>query len=270
MSGSIQMLRQDSDLSDEQAALIDIVLRESDRLNQTIRGFLSRHARPQRIATARVDVRQVITDTARLLQNSSELTDAFHEIAVNIPESDVPYHADEGQIRQVVWNLATNGLRAMLNGGQLRLSVQQVLGRGRCGRRGRDWWWRIRASGSRRKSSTASSAVPRRVHLAHRPRAVDRAPHRLATTAAMVKVTSQTGPWHDRDGQAADQRRARDCRALVPTQVMATWNFSANEPGNRSGLSRVLVVDDERSMREVLTIVLKRTVMTCSSRKTAP
>jgi two-component system, NtrC family, sensor histidine kinase PilS len=128
MSGSIQILRHELPLTDEQSQLMDIVLRESDRLNDTIRSFLA-YARPQRSATARVDVRQVITDTATLLQNSSELTEA-HEIAVSVPESDVTYQADEGQIRQVVWNLATNGLRAMPNGGRLRLAVERLEGDG--------------------------------------------------------------------------------------------------------------------------------------------
>jgi signal transduction histidine kinase len=31
------------------------------------------------------------------------------------------YDADEGQIKQIVWNLATNGLRAMPDGGRLQL-----------------------------------------------------------------------------------------------------------------------------------------------------
>jgi signal transduction histidine kinase len=33
------------------------------------------------------------------------------------------YEADEGQISQIVWNLATNGLRAMPDGGRLRLAA---------------------------------------------------------------------------------------------------------------------------------------------------
>jgi signal transduction histidine kinase len=33
------------------------------------------------------------------------------------------FEADENQIKQIVWNLATNGLRAMPSGGQLQLSV---------------------------------------------------------------------------------------------------------------------------------------------------
>ncbi len=121
MSGSIQILRQELPLTSEQSQLMDIVLRESDRLNDTIRSFLA-YARPQRSGASRVDVRQVITDTARLLQNNAELSEA-HEILVDVPEHEAWYDADENQIRQVVWNLATNAIRAMPKGGALKLAV---------------------------------------------------------------------------------------------------------------------------------------------------
>jgi two-component system sensor histidine kinase PilS (NtrC family) len=122
MSGSIQILRQELPLTEEQAQLMDIVMRESERLNETIRSFLA-YARPQRNAAARLDVRNVMTDTATLLQNSSERHDR-HVIVVDVPADPVWCLADESQIRQVAWNLATNGLRAMPNGGDLRLSVE--------------------------------------------------------------------------------------------------------------------------------------------------
>ncbi|HXW04694.1 MAG TPA: ATP-binding protein [Vicinamibacterales bacterium] len=121
MSGSLQILRQELPLSEEQAQLMDIVLRESERLNETIKSFLA-YARPQRSAAARLDVRGVITDTARLLENSSELHDT-HRIAVTVPDAEIWCLADEAQIRQIVWNLATNGLRAMPDGGNLTLSA---------------------------------------------------------------------------------------------------------------------------------------------------
>jgi two-component system sensor histidine kinase PilS (NtrC family) len=124
MSGSIQILRQELPLTEDQSQLMDIVLRESDRLNETIRNFLL-YARPQRLATTRVDVRQVITDTARLLKNNAELS-AAHEIAVDVPDAEAWYEADENQIRQIVWNLATNAVRAMPDGGELRLCVKQT------------------------------------------------------------------------------------------------------------------------------------------------
>jgi two-component system, NtrC family, sensor histidine kinase PilS len=123
MSGSIQILRQELPLTAEQAQLMDIVLRESDRLNNTIRSFLA-YARPQRTGSTRVDVAKIVTDTALLLQNNAELTEA-HEIRVSVPEQGAWYDADENQIRQVVWNLATNGVRAMPRGGSLKLSVAE-------------------------------------------------------------------------------------------------------------------------------------------------
>ena len=120
MSGSIQILRQELPLSAEQEQLMDIVLRESERLNTTISSFLA-YARPQRFAIARLDVRRALNDTALLLRNSAELHDG-HTIDVDVPSNALWYEADEGQIKQIVWNLATNGLRAMPDGGRLRLA----------------------------------------------------------------------------------------------------------------------------------------------------
>jgi len=122
MAGSIQILRDELPLTPDQSQLMDIVLRESDRLNDTIRNFLA-YARPQRATVADMDVRRVITDTARLLENSAEVADTHH-IEVDVPATPIAYRGDEAQIKQIVWNLATNGLRAMTSGGRLRLSVR--------------------------------------------------------------------------------------------------------------------------------------------------
>lgn len=119
MSGSIQILRQELPLSSEQEQLMDIVLRESERLNTTIRSFLA-YARPQRFQIARFDVRRGLNDTALLLRNSADVLES-HQIEVDVPGEELWYEADEGQIKQIVWNLATNGLRAMPHGGRLRL-----------------------------------------------------------------------------------------------------------------------------------------------------
>jgi two-component system sensor histidine kinase PilS (NtrC family) len=126
MSGSIQVLRQELSLSDEQAQLMDIVLRESDRLNDTIRSFLA-YARPQRFAVSRLDLRNVVQDAALLLRNSAEVRDG-HVVDVRVPEGPVWYDADENQIKQIVWNLATNGLKAMAGGGRLLLEVSAEAG----------------------------------------------------------------------------------------------------------------------------------------------
>ena len=122
MAGSIQILRDELPLTEEQLQLMNIVLRESDRLNDTIRSFLA-FARPQRNAMGLLDVGRIVADAATLLQNNAEVTER-HRLVVDVPDEPVTYRADEAQIRQIVWNLATNGLRAMPDGGRLTLAAR--------------------------------------------------------------------------------------------------------------------------------------------------
>jgi two-component system sensor histidine kinase PilS (NtrC family) len=122
MSGSLQVLRAELPLTGDQEQLMDIVLRESDRLNNTIRSFLA-YARPQRATITRFDLAQVVADTARLLRNGSDVRDG-HSVDVDVPAGPVWLEFDENQMRQIVWNLATNGLRAMTAGGRLRLAAE--------------------------------------------------------------------------------------------------------------------------------------------------
>jgi signal transduction histidine kinase len=57
-----------------------------------------------------------------LLRNSTEVEER-HQVEVRLGDDAVMVDADEGQIRQILWNLATNGLRAMPGGGTLGLSA---------------------------------------------------------------------------------------------------------------------------------------------------
>ena len=121
MSGSMQLLKQELPLSGDQAQLMDIVLRESERLNQTIKSFLA-YARPQRFQVQHLDLRTIVQETALLLRNSPEVEER-HNISVQHAPDAVMIDADESQIRQIIWNLATNGLRAMPDSGTLTLSA---------------------------------------------------------------------------------------------------------------------------------------------------
>ena len=121
MSGSMQILRQELKLSTDQEQLMDIVLRESERLNDTIRSFLA-YARPQRVLVQELNLHRVLLETATLLRNSHEVGES-HTIEVRPGSPGVIVQGDENQLRQIVWNLATNGLRAMPHGGTLTLSA---------------------------------------------------------------------------------------------------------------------------------------------------
>jgi two-component system sensor histidine kinase PilS (NtrC family) len=123
MSGSMQILRQELALSSDQAQLMDIVLRESDRLNASLRSLLA-YARPARLEVRQLDLRDIVQDTATLLRNSTEVTER-HIINVEVFEHEVLVEADENHVRQIVWNLAINGLRAMSDGGTLDLKASR-------------------------------------------------------------------------------------------------------------------------------------------------
>ena len=62
-----------------------------------------------------MDVAVVVRDAGRLLGNSPDCL-AAHRIVVEAPD-ELTIEAVEPQMRQIVWNLATNGLRAMPKGG---------------------------------------------------------------------------------------------------------------------------------------------------------
>ena len=121
MAGSMQLLRRELSLSGEQTQLMDIVLRESARLNETIRNFLA-YARPQRGSTSRVDVKRIVEETAALIQNSPDRRHS-HDVRVVTGSGDTTCQGVEAQLRQVVWNLASNALRAMPEGGTLTFRV---------------------------------------------------------------------------------------------------------------------------------------------------
>ena len=84
MSGSMQMLKEELPLSADQAQLMDIVLKESERLNQTIKSFLA-YARPQRFSMQRLDLRPIVQETALLLRNSTEVAER-HQVEVRLAD----------------------------------------------------------------------------------------------------------------------------------------------------------------------------------------
>ena len=124
MSGSIQLLRHELDLRDDQATLLDIVMRESQRLNDIIKNFLS-YAGPQRVSRSRVDVACLVREVGALLEQQGEQGAAAIAVDVDAP-APVYHDVDEAQLRQVLWNLATNGIKAMPEGGVLHLSARAV------------------------------------------------------------------------------------------------------------------------------------------------
>src|ERR1043166_248139 len=124
MRGSIQMLRAEMDSDTEQAQLMEIILRESDRLNKIVADYLS-YARPRPAELKTVDIRSVIAETFKLLRNSAEILDG-HQLAEGLPERPVIVSGDPEQLKQVCGNTRRQALKAMPDGGALRVSLEDM------------------------------------------------------------------------------------------------------------------------------------------------
>ncbi|HEV8630925.1 MAG TPA: ATP-binding protein [Thermoanaerobaculia bacterium] len=120
ISGSVQMLSPAAEADPQRSKLLQIVLRESQRLDRTIKSFLQ-FARPKERACVWFDIARLVAEHVELLSNSSELSPA-HRLEVSLEPPSAPVLADPDQVSQIFWNLARNALKAMPAGGTLAIS----------------------------------------------------------------------------------------------------------------------------------------------------
>jgi two-component system sensor histidine kinase PilS (NtrC family) len=125
MQGSVEILRSHSTLPEVDERLLNILIRESDRLNTFVEDFLS-FARPRKYAKHSIDLVPILKDSVTLLQNSPEIQDK-HTVNLNIEEQMIRIQGSTDQLNQVFWNVAQNAIRAMPNGGNLKIEVRKNL-----------------------------------------------------------------------------------------------------------------------------------------------
>jgi len=124
MRGAIQVLQSQTPPESSQASLMDIVLRESDRLNKIITNFLT-YARPRVSNFSETDVREAVGDTFTLLKHSPDVKEN-HILKTDLPDHPVLISADQTQLKQIFWNLARNAIGAMENGGTLLIKLEEL------------------------------------------------------------------------------------------------------------------------------------------------
>jgi two-component system sensor histidine kinase PilS (NtrC family) len=122
ISGSVQLISQGKGVSPEDRKLLDIIERETARLNNLINDFLA-YARPTQPAKIPVTLRQMINDLASLLTADPRFSNV--SISNNCPEK-LTVLIDHDQFRQVFWNLLLNASEAMTNGGKINIQADKV------------------------------------------------------------------------------------------------------------------------------------------------
>ena len=120
IAGSVQVLAGISELSADQQALVDIVLRESDRLNAIITDFLL-YAREKTYKMTAIDLVPLLDDTLVALERNTNRPPL--EVVRNFAVESAWTLADRDRMQQVFAILTKNAVAAMPDGGQLAVSL---------------------------------------------------------------------------------------------------------------------------------------------------
>jgi two-component system sensor histidine kinase PilS (NtrC family) len=124
ISGSVKLLHSISELDEDQAKLIAIVSRESERLNKLVSDVLL-YSRDLRFEFQRVDVVTLLAETLLLLEHHP-LFGPQIRIERKLPRRAVMMWADADKLRQVFWNICDNSLKAMPSGGTLTAQAEEA------------------------------------------------------------------------------------------------------------------------------------------------
>jgi len=122
MTGALKELARLAPLEDDDKKLVQIVSRESQRLNQIITEFLN-YSREKSYSFVDLDMVSLIEETLLLLERNAA-TSSKVRIERNFTERQQRALADRDAIKQVFWNLCNNALRAMPHGGVLSVGVE--------------------------------------------------------------------------------------------------------------------------------------------------
>jgi two-component system sensor histidine kinase PilS (NtrC family) len=119
MSGSIQLLADSIDVAGAERKLMDIVVRETEHLNQWISEFLE-YARPREAQRESMLVGELADEVVEMLRNDERV----QQVQLTCESrSDTTVVGDRARIRQVIWNLCLNAVEALNGNGHVRITV---------------------------------------------------------------------------------------------------------------------------------------------------
>jgi two-component system sensor histidine kinase PilS (NtrC family) len=122
IAGSVSMLSGVPEMNQDHRRLLDIVTRESQRLNSIITDFLA-YSRTKQYHFDKVDLVHLVEDTLTLMDHrmTAENTGITIERRFAVPQAVVI--ADGDKLKQVFWNFCENAVRAMKSGGRLTVAL---------------------------------------------------------------------------------------------------------------------------------------------------
>ena len=128
ISGSIQMLKEGMEKDGVNSRLMEIVLREINRLNHLVNDFLL-FARPKPSNHLRFNLDQLIIESLEIFKNSGKWNDRM--VVKTEFHSETDLDSDPEQVKQVLWNIFLNAVEAMPDEGVLRINTEMTMTHGK-------------------------------------------------------------------------------------------------------------------------------------------
>ena len=126
IAGCASLLAEMPDLNEEHRRLLQIVTRESERLNGIITDFLA-YSRTKKYTFADVDLIPLLEDTLTLLEQRFEAQNTSIQIERRYAVDKAIALADGDRVKQVFWNFCENAVRAMSKqGGKLTVGIEEA------------------------------------------------------------------------------------------------------------------------------------------------
>jgi two-component system sensor histidine kinase PilS (NtrC family) len=124
MAGAVKELGRLVPLEEDERHLVNIVGRESERLNHIITDFLN-YSREKSYTFQEADIRPLLEETLLLIEKKPGVEKDVR-IARAFNGSVYKAQVDPNRIKQVFWNLCDNALRAMPAGGTLTVGLENA------------------------------------------------------------------------------------------------------------------------------------------------
>ncbi len=123
MAGAVQELGRMVPLEEDEKHLVNIVGRESERLNRIITDFLN-YSREKTYEFQVEDVRSLLDDALMLMEKKPDVGSKYH-IEREYNGKVLKARVDPSKLKQVFWNLCDNAMRAMPEGGKLTVKLEE-------------------------------------------------------------------------------------------------------------------------------------------------
>ena len=129
IQGALEVITRETETNTRIKRLVELVLKESERLNNIIERFLQ-FVRIPKGARVNVNIVIILRDVLELIKNHPKYKNAI-TIDVKFPDNDTFVFCDPEQIKQVFLNILLNGLSAV--GEEGKIDIFFTIEKGRCG-----------------------------------------------------------------------------------------------------------------------------------------